>query len=164
MATSFIFVAKVRTPFKKTFPANLFLYLFVLYIEVYREVFSCPLTGFLHFYNPYILERGTVLNVSMPFNGLSLFLRDINGAWGMGLGVSMPFNGLSLFLPDSGLVMDVTNSVSMPFNGLSLFLLIDNLTPETIKDVYQCPLTGLLHFYEKMELEELEDFISINAL
>ena len=82
----------------------------------------------------------------------------------MGLGVSMPFNGLSLFLPDSGLVMDVTNSVSMPFNGLSLFLLIDNLTPETIKDVYQCPLTGLLHFYEKMELEELEDFISINAL
>lgn len=34
LATSFIFAAKVRTPFKKTFPANLFLYLFVLYIEV----------------------------------------------------------------------------------------------------------------------------------
>lgn len=146
LATSFIFVAKVRTPFKKTFPANLFLYLFVLYIEVYREVFSCPLTGFLHFYleggegtvagkmyqcpytgffhfyNFYLEYFSSSLGVSMPFNGLSSFLPLSYAELSDAKGVSMSLYGLSSFLPDKETVEEEIIAVSMPLYGLSSFL------------------------------------------
>ena len=132
MATSFIFVAKVRTPFKKTFPANLFLYLFVLYIEVYREVFSCPLTGFLHFYNPYILERGTVLNVSMPFNGLSSFLR---------------YNTYQS--------RQKRHMYQCPLTGFLYFYKTNFFSENDDALVYQCPLTGFLYFYTFRDLNTI---------
>ena len=37
--------------------------------------------------------------------------------------------------------------VSMPFNGLTSFLPLERDVRHKLNKVYQCPLTGLLHFY-----------------
>ena len=39
-----------------------------------NKVYQCPLTGFLYFYNKLIVLIKDYMQVSMPFNGLSLFL------------------------------------------------------------------------------------------
>ena len=38
----------------------------------------------------------------------------------------------------------------MPFNGLTSFLPTNKVTKKSGTQVYQCPLTGLLHFYAEL--------------
>ena len=62
----------------------------------------------------------------------------------------MPFNGLTSFLQNKKYFPYLTTIVSMPFNGLTSFLR-DTVEYHLKHGMYQCPLTGLLHFYMKIE-------------
>ena len=64
------------------------------------RAFQCPTTGFLLFYNMYRSAQNLVTYlVSMPYHGLSSFLRkDCNENWFIRRIVSMPYHGLSSFL------------------------------------------------------------------
>ena len=64
--------------------------------------------------------------------------------------VSMPYVGLSSFLPTKekeNIKMSI--DVSMPYIGRSSFLLWHCYTRNCIDILYQCPISGVLHFYCK---------------
>jgi len=52
----------------------------------------------------------------------------------------------------------------MPFNGLTSFLRKINQNTNGGEKLYQCPLTGLLHFYQNAKLDLDMDDVGINAL
>ena len=117
---------------------------------------STPFNGFIPFLH--VGEAGEVLTkaiVSMPFNGLSSFLLIFDDWDGAGSSsCQCPLTGLFHFYVIHGNLLGVTcNLVSMPLNGLSSFLrVIWTRKGASLFGLCQCPLTGFLHFCQKIIL------------
>ena len=103
-------------------------------------MYQCPLTGFLHFYRSIKFYRKTI-NVSMPFNGLSSFLR---------------YNTYQS--------RQKRHMYQCPLTGFLYFYKTNFFSENDDALVYQCPLTGFLYFYTFRDLNTIMNQHCINAL
>ena len=92
-----------------------------------------------------------------PFRALLYFYGDVGTLWIGGSNVSMPFQGSSLFLPFELLcTIHDTGNVSMPFQGSSLFLRFQREQREVLTILCQCPFRALLYFYIQFMKEHMQ--------
>ena len=130
----------------------LLFYLIVTYRIIFTEIkFQCPTSGFLLFY--FIPEKwkGGVWSVSMPYLGLSSFLRFSNPSSPTSF---KGFNALPRAFFFSTDIIERQNEIptemfQCPTSGFLLFYRDWGDWWDEKRELFQCPTSGFLLFYQQ---------------